>query len=93
MGLNSRRAASPLVRLVEGEEMWEAPDYPQGILSQNWGETERNRSVTWKECSKLGRGRYHTDKEEGRGSVTIESLSTAVQDEELSEDEEEVLDS
>ncbi|GFW31407.1 hypothetical protein TNCV_3416631 [Trichonephila clavipes] len=24
--LNSRRAASPLMRLVEGEERWEAPD-------------------------------------------------------------------
>ncbi|GFW09752.1 hypothetical protein TNCV_868141 [Trichonephila clavipes] len=26
--LNSRRAASPLVRLVEGDERWEAPDPP-----------------------------------------------------------------
>ncbi|GFV57274.1 hypothetical protein TNCV_2822911 [Trichonephila clavipes] len=26
--LNSRRAASPLVRLVEGEERWEASDHP-----------------------------------------------------------------
>ncbi|GFW98878.1 hypothetical protein TNCV_4655051 [Trichonephila clavipes] len=39
-----RRAASPLVRL--GEERWEAPDHPQGILPRNWGETELNRSVT-----------------------------------------------
>ncbi|GFU06306.1 uncharacterized protein TNCV_4765991 [Trichonephila clavipes] len=30
--LNSRRAASPLLRLVEGEERWEAPDHPQGVL-------------------------------------------------------------
>ncbi|GFW37046.1 uncharacterized protein TNCV_5019441 [Trichonephila clavipes] len=44
--LNSRRAASPLARLVEGEERWEAPDYPQSVLPQNWGETELNRSVT-----------------------------------------------
>ncbi|GFW24598.1 cullin-4A [Trichonephila clavipes] len=43
--LNSRRAASPLVRLVEGEERWEAPDQPQGV-PQNWGETEINRPVT-----------------------------------------------
>ncbi|GFX13100.1 uncharacterized protein TNCV_2357561 [Trichonephila clavipes] len=39
--LNSRRAASPLVKLVEGEEMWEAPDHLQGVLPQNWGGTER----------------------------------------------------
>ncbi|GFV11951.1 uncharacterized protein TNCV_3181821 [Trichonephila clavipes] len=44
--LNSRRAANPLVRLVEGEEKWEASDHPQGVLSQNWGETELNRFVT-----------------------------------------------
>ncbi|GFV80663.1 piggyBac transposable element-derived protein 4 [Trichonephila clavipes] len=44
--LNSCRAASPLVRLVEGEERWKAPGPPQGVLSQNWGETELNRSVT-----------------------------------------------
>ncbi|GFV56396.1 uncharacterized protein TNCV_855491 [Trichonephila clavipes] len=44
--LNSRRAASPLVRLVEEEERWEAPDHPQGVLPQNWGGTEQNRTVT-----------------------------------------------
>ncbi|GFV33403.1 uncharacterized protein TNCV_4164401 [Trichonephila clavipes] len=38
--LNSHRAASPLVRLVEEEKRWEAPDHPQSILPQNWGETE-----------------------------------------------------
>ncbi|GFX42684.1 uncharacterized protein TNCV_2196431 [Trichonephila clavipes] len=27
--LNSRRAASPLVWLVEGVERWEVPDHPQ----------------------------------------------------------------
>ncbi|GFW80708.1 cullin-4A [Trichonephila clavipes] len=43
--LNSRRAASPLVRFVE-EKRWEAPDHPQGVLPQNWGENELNRSVT-----------------------------------------------
>ncbi|GFV12783.1 uncharacterized protein TNCV_1367531 [Trichonephila clavipes] len=35
--LNNRRAASPLVRLVEGEERWEASDHPQSVLSLNWG--------------------------------------------------------
>ncbi|GFV02375.1 transposable element Tcb1 transposase [Trichonephila clavipes] len=44
--LNSRRAVSLLVRLVEGEERWEAPDHSQGVLPLNWGETELNRSVT-----------------------------------------------
>ncbi|GFT28826.1 uncharacterized protein TNCV_3585431 [Trichonephila clavipes] len=44
--LNSRRAASRFVKLVEGEERWEAPNHPQGVLSLNWGETELNRSVT-----------------------------------------------
>ncbi|GFV49398.1 uncharacterized protein TNCV_1265271 [Trichonephila clavipes] len=44
--LNSRRAACPLVKLVEREERWEAPDYTQGVLSQNWGETELNRTVS-----------------------------------------------
>ncbi|GFV08428.1 hypothetical protein TNCV_328621 [Trichonephila clavipes] len=33
--LNSHRAASTLVRLVEGEESWEALDHPQG--THNWG--------------------------------------------------------
>ncbi|GFW27858.1 uncharacterized protein TNCV_767381 [Trichonephila clavipes] len=41
--LNSRRATSSLVRLVEGEERKEAP--PQGILPQNWCGTEMNRTV------------------------------------------------
>ncbi|GFX79225.1 uncharacterized protein TNCV_695371 [Trichonephila clavipes] len=44
--LNSRRAAIHLVRLVEEEERWEAPNHLQGVLSQNWGETELIRSVT-----------------------------------------------
>ncbi|GFW55904.1 cullin-4A [Trichonephila clavipes] len=44
--LNSRRAASPLVRLGEAEERWEAPDPFHGVLPQNWGETELNSSVT-----------------------------------------------
>ncbi|GFW75720.1 uncharacterized protein TNCV_4429031 [Trichonephila clavipes] len=44
--LNSRRAASPLVCLVEGEERWEAPGHPQGFRSKNWGGTEQNLSAT-----------------------------------------------
>ncbi|GFX98127.1 hypothetical protein TNCV_4907741 [Trichonephila clavipes] len=31
--LNSCRAASPLVRLVAGDERWEAPDTPSGAPS------------------------------------------------------------
>ncbi|GFV00227.1 zinc finger protein [Trichonephila clavipes] len=41
--LNNRRAASPLVWLVEGEERW---DHTQGALPQNRGGNERNRTVT-----------------------------------------------
>ncbi|GFT26633.1 uncharacterized protein TNCV_3604421 [Trichonephila clavipes] len=41
--LNSRRDASPLVKLVEWDERWEAPDHH---LPQNCGETELNHSVT-----------------------------------------------
>ncbi|GFV00520.1 uncharacterized protein TNCV_3644981 [Trichonephila clavipes] len=44
--LNSRRAASPLVWLVEEVERWEAPDHPSGVLPQNWGGNEPNRTVT-----------------------------------------------
>ncbi|GFW44182.1 uncharacterized protein TNCV_3855431 [Trichonephila clavipes] len=44
--LNSRRAVSPLMWLVEGEEMWEASNHPQSVLPLNWGGTELNRTVT-----------------------------------------------
>ncbi|GFV97033.1 uncharacterized protein TNCV_3526191 [Trichonephila clavipes] len=43
--LKGHRAASPLVRLVEGKERWETPA-PQGVLPQNWGGTKLNRTVT-----------------------------------------------
>ncbi|GFV95757.1 uncharacterized protein TNCV_1728071 [Trichonephila clavipes] len=43
---DTRRATSPLLRLVEGEERWEALDHLQGILPQNWGGTKQNRTVT-----------------------------------------------
>ncbi|GFW30887.1 uncharacterized protein TNCV_2939891 [Trichonephila clavipes] len=43
---NSRRAASSLVRLVEGEERWEDSDNPQSFLPLNRGEIEPNRTVT-----------------------------------------------
>ncbi|GFW74630.1 uncharacterized protein TNCV_962051 [Trichonephila clavipes] len=44
--LNSCRAANSLVRLVEEEERWEAPDHPQGVLLQKWDVIEQNRTVT-----------------------------------------------
>ncbi|GFU91009.1 hypothetical protein TNCV_4923401 [Trichonephila clavipes] len=44
--LNSRRAASPLGRLVEVGKRWEAPNAPPRC-SQNWGGTELNRTVTY----------------------------------------------
>ncbi|GFX50595.1 hypothetical protein TNCV_2721821 [Trichonephila clavipes] len=37
--LNSRRTATVLVGLVEGEERWEAPDPPQDVIPQNLGGT------------------------------------------------------
>ncbi|GFW73778.1 uncharacterized protein TNCV_1542321 [Trichonephila clavipes] len=43
--LISLRAACPLVMLLDGEEMWEASDHPQGVLPQNWGGTEHNHTV------------------------------------------------
>ncbi|GFY27314.1 uncharacterized protein TNCV_2069341 [Trichonephila clavipes] len=43
---NSRRAASPLVWLVEGEERWDASDHPQSVLPLNWGGIEPIRTVT-----------------------------------------------
>ncbi|GFV67574.1 hypothetical protein TNCV_4622541 [Trichonephila clavipes] len=48
---NSLQTASPLVRIVEEEEMWEVPDNPQCVLSQNWGGNEQNLPPAW--CSKL----------------------------------------
>ncbi|GFS91482.1 hypothetical protein TNCV_1139221 [Trichonephila clavipes] len=43
--LNSRRAASPLMKFAEGEERWEAPDHTQGVLTQHCVETEPNHTV------------------------------------------------
>ncbi|GFT86004.1 cullin-4A [Trichonephila clavipes] len=57
--LNSRRATSPLVRLVKGEERWEAPDHRKGVLPQNWGETELNRSVTCTVLKSTANDRRH----------------------------------
>ncbi|GFY28403.1 uncharacterized protein TNCV_1970581 [Trichonephila clavipes] len=44
--LNSRRAPSLLVRLVEEEERWEASDHPKSVLPLNWGGTKPNRTVS-----------------------------------------------
>ncbi|GFT38542.1 hypothetical protein TNCV_2748221 [Trichonephila clavipes] len=43
---NSSQAASPFVRLVEGEERWEVSDHPQGVLLQNWDGKKPNHTVT-----------------------------------------------
>ncbi|GFV99077.1 hypothetical protein TNCV_1510551 [Trichonephila clavipes] len=62
---NSCRAASPLVRLVEGEEMWKASDHPQGVLPQNWGGIKQIAlSPPW--CSKL---RLTTDPKNGLNAL------------------------
>ncbi|GFX35700.1 uncharacterized protein TNCV_744931 [Trichonephila clavipes] len=44
--LNSLRAASPLVWLMEREERWEASGHPKGFLPLNWGGTKENLTVT-----------------------------------------------
>ncbi|GFV42055.1 hypothetical protein TNCV_1569221 [Trichonephila clavipes] len=44
--LNSHRPTRSLAWLVEGQERWEAPAHPQGILPLNWGGAEQNRTVT-----------------------------------------------
>ncbi|GFX59925.1 hypothetical protein TNCV_4984381 [Trichonephila clavipes] len=31
---------------MDEEEIWEVPDHLQGVLSQNWGGIEPNRTVT-----------------------------------------------
>ncbi|GFX96656.1 hypothetical protein TNCV_244431 [Trichonephila clavipes] len=41
----SRRAASPPMRFMEGEQKRGAPGHPQGVLPQNWGGTKRNCTV------------------------------------------------
>ncbi|GFW80485.1 uncharacterized protein TNCV_2415871 [Trichonephila clavipes] len=53
------RIFCPLVRLVEGEERWEAPDHPQGVLPLNWGETELNHSVTCMVLKSTANDRCH----------------------------------
>ncbi|GFV49263.1 uncharacterized protein TNCV_237971 [Trichonephila clavipes] len=42
--LNRRPAASPLMRLVEGEERWKFTD-PLGVIDHNLGGTDLNRNV------------------------------------------------
>ncbi|GFV04268.1 hypothetical protein TNCV_918891 [Trichonephila clavipes] len=50
--LNSRQATSPLVRLVEEKERWEAPGHPQGFLLKIMVEPNQIiLSPAW--CSKL----------------------------------------
>ncbi|GFX35638.1 uncharacterized protein TNCV_4469791 [Trichonephila clavipes] len=57
--LNSRRAVSPLMRWVKGEERWEAPDPSQGVIPQNWGGKELNRSVTCMVLKAMANDRRH----------------------------------
>ncbi|GFY14487.1 hypothetical protein TNCV_1315411 [Trichonephila clavipes] len=44
--LNSRRAAIPLVRLLQGMSDGRFLPVPQGVLPQNWGGTELIRKFT-----------------------------------------------
>ncbi|GFW13609.1 hypothetical protein TNCV_1210751 [Trichonephila clavipes] len=47
------KAASPLVRLLEGEKRREAPDHLQDVLPQNWGGIKLNLTVP---CIRLTTG-------------------------------------
>ncbi|GFY17608.1 hypothetical protein TNCV_3519631 [Trichonephila clavipes] len=44
--VESHQAASPLVRLVKAKERQWSPSHLQGVLHQNWGGNELNRTVT-----------------------------------------------
>ncbi|GFV58727.1 uncharacterized protein TNCV_3730651 [Trichonephila clavipes] len=44
--LKSRQTASPLVRLVEEEERWEAAYHLQSVLPLNWSGIQPNHTVT-----------------------------------------------
>ncbi|GFV33558.1 uncharacterized protein TNCV_4566731 [Trichonephila clavipes] len=57
--LISRRAASPLVWLVEGEERWEASDHPPGVLLQNCGGNQPNSTVTYMALKATANDRRH----------------------------------
>ncbi|GFV53905.1 uncharacterized protein TNCV_166721 [Trichonephila clavipes] len=69
--LNSRRAARPLVRLVEREDRWESPDHPWGVLPLKWGGIELNRSVT---CMVL-KATKHTNAKAELRDFEISSIS------------------
>ncbi|GFX91348.1 uncharacterized protein TNCV_3688121 [Trichonephila clavipes] len=58
--LNSCQAASPLVRLEEGEERWETPKHPPGVLLQNWDETELNRYIPCMMLKATANNRRHS---------------------------------
>ncbi|GFU75108.1 uncharacterized protein TNCV_3172871 [Trichonephila clavipes] len=51
--LNSRRAASPLMRLVDGEERWKAPDHPPGCSLSKLGVKPSYIVLSPVWCSKL----------------------------------------
>ncbi|GFT92252.1 uncharacterized protein TNCV_4092891 [Trichonephila clavipes] len=78
--LNCHRAASPLVGLVEGEERWVAPSHLQGVLPQNWGGTQENRSVTYRVLKAKDNDRrknlaFHRDEFRGSCSdVTVDRV-------------------
>ncbi|GFU75299.1 uncharacterized protein TNCV_4755581 [Trichonephila clavipes] len=56
--LNSRQATSPLMRLAEGVERWEALTTP-GVLPQNWGGNEPNCTVTYMVVKATANDRRH----------------------------------
>ncbi|GFV24390.1 hypothetical protein TNCV_2005731 [Trichonephila clavipes] len=67
--LYSRRAASPLVRLEKREERRKTPDHLQGVLPQNWGGTELNRTVTCMMFKVTDNDKLNRERDEALGPV------------------------
>ncbi|GFU68015.1 uncharacterized protein TNCV_2823581 [Trichonephila clavipes] len=57
--LNSRRAASPLVWLVESKERWETSDHHQTVFSLNCGGIELNLTITCMVVKATANDRHH----------------------------------
>ncbi|GFT63648.1 uncharacterized protein TNCV_870831 [Trichonephila clavipes] len=80
--LNSHRAANPFVRLVEGIQRLEAPDHPRGVLPQNWGGNQLNRSAICMVLKATANGGHHLGlrRDEFRGQIIYPNGGKFLQD-------------